>query len=314
MQEVLFLETALKVPGNAWENSSLDQLSSLQVSENVLGLRRTLLRADINREWARWFVESVVDPRQYSSRTTYAQIYSDVLELVDGMFHQFVRPDRLQLASSIAKIIENIVRSMRSVGERRVLPISERRFLLDLNGGQPRCWICKAKFSDTAIDNFLSNRNHRLPLPPFVDLLKPRGLHEQDLRIEVDHVQPFSLGGDDVNNLSLACGWCNRYKAANTSIYDVAGHLLYTHENIGGLNSLPRQFWTVRLLAISSSCEHRNGCDCDMNPLGLTVSPINRKGAINPANLMVCCYDHDPIESIRMQAREKVQKIWNSCR
>jgi hypothetical protein len=47
--------------------------------------------------------------------------------------------------------------------------------------------------------------------------------HQQFVRskLEIEHIQPKSEGGtDNEENLWLACGLCNRYKAAQTEVFD----------------------------------------------------------------------------------------------
>jgi hypothetical protein len=199
------------------------------------------------------------------------------------------------------------------VRKRVTVDHNTKRLLLDLAGKkQPRCWICGASFSNEAIDNYLYMRNYRLPVPYFIDVLKPRGLEECDLRIEIDHVFPFSEGGaESSDNLRLACGWCNRRKRELVSIYDVAGKPLKAKRNQIGLHTLPQPFWVVRLLGLVQKCEHSDGCDATAQDSELTVQLANSRGSANPANLRVVCYEHDQMREKRRQSKEKVASLWN---
>lgn len=133
---------------------------------------------------------------------------------------------------------------------------------------------------------------------------------ERDFAIEVDHVVPFSRGGEDKDNLELACGWCNRSKSANMSIYEVEGQPRSAGPNVLGFGSLPQPFWIVRLLALIRTCEHPDGCDRSVENAEMTVVPIRAGGALNPTNLRVTCYDHDPLGSNRLLPPSAVRKIW----
>jgi hypothetical protein len=188
----------------------------------------------------------------------------------------------------------------------------ERITLLDLSGEPPACWICGHPFSSISTDNFLNVERREIPLPEFVDLLKPRGLKTQDFRIEVDHVRPYSLGGEDGDNLKLSCGWCNRQKAALESIYDVPGR---PRQNKGMLSevisSLPQPFWVVRVLALSEICQHQQGCSAQKTSSILTIAPRSMSGSMVPSNLCVVCNEHDPLKNVRFQPRRVVEKLWS---
>jgi hypothetical protein len=140
---------------------------------------------------------------------------------------------------------------------------------------------------------------------------KPRGLIERDLRIEIDHVFPFSQGGQDEDNLQLACGWCNRHKSAHLSIYDVEGQPRSAGQNSLGISSVPQPFWVVRLLALNRTCEYQSGCTRSVQTAELTVAAIRESGALNPTNLRVTCREHDPLGAIRLQPPSVAKQIWD---
>lgn len=311
MDETEFIDSALGDPASVWSRSSLRELGRLQVPENLLGGQRSLLRADINEQWAQWFIESLADPRRFAQREmSYPHLFDHVFRVVDGRFHLFSKPQKRQLASSAAKIIQRVAHGFQPERRRRSVPSSERRLLLDLAGDPPRCWICGARFASEAIENFLNKENNEVPLPRFVDVLKPRGLTQRDLSIEADHVFARAHGGQDENNLALACGWCNRHKSASSSIYAVEGRPRTAGPNRLSLDSLPHPFWAVRLLAVVRECEHVEGCSCSASDANITVAPITVGGAMNPVNIRVSCYEHDPLEAIRLQPPNVVRDIW----
>lgn len=313
MDEVHFLDSALSSGASAWSSSSLGELARLQVPEGLLGRQRSLLRADINEQWARWFVESLADPRQYAGRgASYPQIFADVFHAVETRFNHFSRPQKKELAACASQILKRYVDRLQASSRRYPVPFADKRLLLDLAGDPPRCWICGAWFFEEAVENFLYKERHELPLPQFVDILKPRGLSQRDVAIEIDHVVAHSHGGGEEGNLALSCGWCNRYKSAFSSIYDVEGRPRKAGPNSLGVESLPQPFWTVRLLAVVRRCEHPEGCEHSADTTNVTVVPINQDGATNPANLRVCCYEHDPYRSTRLQPRRVAYEIWRT--
>ena len=230
---------------------------------------------------------------------------------MQSRFGHLNKPERKELASAAARILLDSVQRLRASRDRRRLSPEERWRLLDLAGTSPRCWICGARFVETAIENFLHQESSTIPLPPFVDILKPRGLLQRDLSIEVDHIVPHSQGGGDEDNLALACGWCNLHKRAHASIYDVEGRPKLAGSNAFGASSLPQPFWTVRLLATVRSCEHPDGCPNSADNVVLTVAPVHETGTLNPVNLRITCYEHDPYKASRLQAHGVARKVWN---
>jgi 5-methylcytosine-specific restriction endonuclease McrA len=220
------------------------------------------------------------------------------------------KSERHEIAVSVARILQMISKLWQDIRRRRALSRDDKRLLLDISGKPPRCWICGAAFKEVDVDNFLFGRTALSDLPRFVDVLRPRGLDERDLSIEVDHVVPFSRGGQDKGNLALSCGWCNRAKGAYTSIYDVAGQPLRAQPNSIGLHSLPQPFWVVRLLALGEGCTHPDGCELSRHNAELTIAPIREAGALNITNLRVTCFGHDSLGSRRLQPPGFVRKLW----
>ena len=314
MVESEFLKNALNDLSSQWNEEKVSHLATSTVPDNLLGRRLSLLKGDINGLWARWFVESLIDPRRIAKNNIkYPFLYEEVLHVVSNKYHsEKTLSEKQQIASIAAKIAQNLANSVKDGRCRRALSVDERRLLLDVSGALPRCWICGTVFRDQAIEKFLLGRKEKLELPPFIDILKPRGLVERDFAIEVDHVVPFSKGGDNEDNLELSCGWCNRNKSANTSIYDVEGQPRLAGLNLLGISTLPHPFWVVRLLALGRKCEHPDGCDKTVENAELTVVAIRTGGALNPANLRLTCYDHDPMINDRLQPPSLVKSLWNN--
>jgi len=311
MDETNFLNSALSNESAAWNGLLLHELARLQVPDSLMGEQRSLMRADINEQWARWFVESLVDPRKYALRdTSYPEFFADALRTIESRFKNLSKPQKKELASSVAQILQRLASHFRLLNKRVILTRTEKRLLLDKSSDSPSCWICNNAFLSKAIDNFLFQERKEIALPHFIDILKPRGLTQRDMAIEIDHVVPHVYGGGSGENLALACGWCNRHKSAFSSIYDVEGRPRKVGLNKFRINSLPQPFWTVRLLATTRKCQHLEGCDMPLTTTALTVAPITQTGALNPANLMITCYEHDPIMEIRLQAPHQVRAIW----
>ena len=124
-------------------------------------------------------------------------------------------------------------------------------------GPEPRCWICGYQFEQWAVDRFLRSKSvsNKPSLPLFVDYMRPQGLRARDFYVETDHVMPIAEGVDEVDNLRLACGWCNAHKGDRTSLYDVGAKPLIVPHMRRGKTSAPRPFWVVRLLATRRRCE-----------------------------------------------------------
>jgi hypothetical protein len=306
--EAGFVRKTLGTTSATWNPGRLIDIAGAKVPDSVLGRRGDLLRADINLQWAEWFAEGFADPRRYL-KLTYVRLFSDVFIAVQQTFQNYTKPEQLEVARAIASFLNLRTERFRERRSRTSISREQRLLLIDLLP-TPRCWICGAEFRVAAIDNFVDGAHHVIQTPPFVDIFKPIGLSEQDFRIEVDHVQPFSEGGADEDNLRLACGWCNRHKSSYLSLYDVAGSPRLPGPNTIGVASLPQPFWTVRVIAALRQCEDARGCASTADSAEMTVAPINSFGALNPPNLRVTCYEHDPLRGRRLQPTAQVRSMW----
>ncbi|MHB1758159.1 MAG: HNH endonuclease [Leptospirillum sp.] len=310
MTEKEIVQNRLKTSSEYWSIQDLEKIAHMDVPHSFLGRQRTLLKGDINELWVRWFIESIADPWRYlMGDSKYSRLYNDILREVPSIFFEMTGPERQEIAISIARYIFKIVQSMKASNVRKPMSSAEKILLLELAGNLPGCWICGWKFPQIVIDNFMEGTSEKVPSPSFVDVFKPRGLKSQDLRIEVDHILPFSHGGENENNLKLACGWCNRYKSSHLLIYDVEGHPIQASPNNFGISSIPQPFWIVRLLALKRKCEHPTGCQKTVENSELTVMPIRECGALNPTNLRLTCFEHlSPVNS-RFLSPNNVKKI-----
>lgn len=315
MGELEFIRSAFPESADGWAVGQLQMLASIVVPDSVYGRRAGVVRGDMTHQWANWFVESILDPRGVADQgLQYPSIFAQVFRIVDRAYPNHVKttPEKKELAAAAARIVRGLASRLTSDKKRGRLAFDERKLALDLAGNPPRCWICGAEFRVHTIDRFLYGGAKQAPsLPSFVDILRPRGLNERDLQIEVDHVIPLSRGGEDGFNLRLACGWCNRYKSARQSLFDAEGQPIVAGANAIGLASVPQPFWTIRLLGLMRRCEHPEGCERTSADSELTVVPINFEGAPNPINLRVTCSEHDPYLD-RFQPPSVARSVWRS--
>lgn len=297
-----FVEHSTKALGLGWESAAMLPLSGLHPSSAVLGTRETLLRADVHTLWFRWFLDSILDPERFVVKYPgYAFLVAEIFPRVSGMFPTVPLDERNALASIITRAVEEeIVRRQNT--KRQQIDRATRLEIWDRSGPNQRCWVCGYAFDSIAANEFLGvpNNASARQLPMFVDLGKPRGLSLRDYRVEIDHVQPVSGGGQSGDNLRLACGWCNSHKSNLISLYDVAGRCkVIPHPRVGKI-AVPQPFWVVRILGLRQRCEWHGGCKRNVKNCELTVAPRNMGGAMNPINLFAVCDEHDPIRDERL--------------
>lgn len=303
-EEVLrFLQISSEKLSSCWELSDLIHIAQTEVPASIMGDRASLLRADAKILWTQWFLETVCDPDIFvRSGQSYPHIVKTVKEQVAYLFPRSSIDQQRQLTTKISTLIGQEV-ERRSGRSRPTITLATKRTVWDLSGPDHRCWICGYKFTDWAKRRFLEEDEESLSLPNFIDYIKPIGLIARDISIELDHVIPFSRGGQEDNNLKLACGWCNARKSSRISVYDVDSKpQRFQHPRLG-YTTIPSGFWVVRLLAIRNKCEHHSGCDKTTGTAELTVAPRNLSGSLNPTNLRVTCLDHDPLGSSRLVSR-----------
>lgn len=309
-----FIEAALpNDPAHHWGVLEQRHLASLLPPDAIFGRRMSLVRADINQQWAEWFIQGISDPYRHANKGTgYAHIFAEALNNLETMFPSLTLSERKELGIIIARRILSFVNGLKSARERSTLDFDSRKTLLDLAGNPARCWICGFPFSQEAIDAFSEMRPIKdIQLPDFIDILKPIGLHKQDLRIEIDHVFPVSRGGSNFfENLRLACGWCNRHKSSSISLYEIEGNVQKNISTSSYFSSLPQPFWVVRTLATQGHCEHPHGCGCSASTAELTVSLAQWKGAPTPTNLITTCRAHDSLAEHRILPRKYVANAW----
>lgn len=293
-----FLKQAFAADLGAWNESSVRDLAEKNPPHGLGGSFQWLLTGDVNYLWARWFLEGLVDPSSFRERGDhYVHLLNDIQEAIDPLMLRVPEDEKREITFVLADIWWEHVK-LSEVVERHQLDREMRLTLWDQN---QRCWICGAEFPDWARQKFLEKGASReVEKLPYVDAYKPRGLQKADLQVEIEHVVAHSAGGaDDESNLRLACGWCNRAKAARTLLYDAEGSPRFINHPDAGRASVPQPFWVVRLLAMRGRCEALS-CDSSTLTHELTAAPRNLRGSPNPANLMVVCQEHDPLADWRL--------------
>ena len=306
-----FLQTTVGTHEGIWDSDTIRAVSRLMVPDRIYGGREELLRGDIHFVWARWFVESICDPARFVHRENgrYGQIFFVVFKQLQAMLGDLPKDELRVFASSMAQLLSSEVDRRLSKG-RDLISLDERWRLIEQQTSHPRCWVCGYEFSEAAQRLFLKERVEAALAPLlFVDCMTARGKTARDLSIEVDHVLPVAAGGGGGENLRLACGWCNRNKSDNLSLYDQAFAPQRVRHPALGIISTPRAFWVVRLLAFRGRCESPAGCDRTVKNSELMVAARNPEGAMNPANLIVVCPEHDPLGLNRLVSPQRIERL-----
>ena len=309
-----FIKPDIANSNRHWSLEDLHMLASQRLPDLITDRNDLILRADVNSLWLRWFIEGFCSPLRYVDDKTKgeAHVLVDVTKRVDELFSPEPAPRRQTFAKQIAeRVMEEVTRQR---GLKRDFATTKIKKDLIAVSATPRCWMCGFAFPEEAIGAFLKKPGTGLlQLPKIVDILRPRGLNKRDISIEVEHITPVASGGSGVDNLALACGWCNRYKGAKSLIYDASFRAPRSPYILGGhkLNELPHPFWTIRILAVRRTCEHIGGCDARADTHEMFIAPVNCLGSPNPSNLQVFCGEHDPHRLDRFVSSAEARKVWD---
>jgi len=287
-----YIDQAIPGVNDAWNKQNLSSLALTTTPEALFSNRMNLFKADMTFTWLSWFIESI-----YDYNLAPADIdYPDVCSLVR---RGLIKSGFLESADCFNDVWVNIskvifIYILRANGRKRQHVSKAIKFdLVSKARGNLKCWICGYKFLEDSVNIFL-NKPGKISLPSVVDYISPKGLKERDLKIEVEHKQPFSSGGgdlDDPNNIDLSCGYCNRYKWKFLSIYDANRSLRsFSHPRLGFV-SVPQPYWVIRILALTDKCSEPN-CTAHKKNQPLYVDFINDIGSAVPNNLKVVCRKH----------------------
>ncbi|EGJ50858.1 HNH endonuclease [Desulfocurvibacter africanus] len=292
----IFLQSTIVGQNSLWKPDNLPTVASTVVPEAILGKRKYALQADIKALWAKWFLEGLCDPLAIArSNEKFAHIYKKIRQSLDS-FHHLNPEDQITISIELAKAIEREAIRINKA-ERRYISTQTKEELLAIKGKDPRCAICGYKFTEMAIDIFLKRKKHtEWQLPLFIDYMTLKGKGLRDLTIEVDHIRPISLGGDnEIENLQLLCGWCNSNKSDRTNFFDVdSSPDTFNHPLLGTI-STPKPFWVVRAFATVKQCEF-HGCPNTAKTTELYILPKYISGSMNPLNLQIVCGNHDTLK------------------
>lgn len=291
-----FFNTLADVFPERWTQDALREVSRLDVPSVVFGANDWLLKADHATTVARWFVEGLVDlaPYEFDDSLNIGHLYK---ELITQMRSLTPAPDDevRKAARKLASFAWHDVILRRNMGRKAIRKRLREEVWFREEPNQ-RCYLCGYKFTPLARDLFLHRTAGALTPRNLVDFTRPRGRSARHLAVEVDHVMPVIEGGaTDIDNLRLACGWCNIVKSRYCAIYDAKSWSVgvVSHPILGHV-SVPQPLWLLRLVAIRGRCEERSSCQARLADHELFVAPRSPKGALTPTNLMVVCQDHDP--------------------
>lgn len=292
-----FFAEIKKALDDNWSDEALKSLAKYTVPDVIAGNHGWLLRGDLSTVWGRWFIESLVDlaPFELDPALTIGHLHLPILTHVNSVSPQVPLDERKEYARVLTRFAWQLVLARRS-RKRSVISAAMREELWALGQPEPRCYLCGYEFGEEARDKFLGTSKGGPATPLLVDFTRPRGVRAAQLCIEVDHVIPVAEGGETgVENLRLACGWCNSVKNRYTNIYDVipwsAG--IFEHPALGPVTQ-PQPLWILRTVATRRRCEAAEGCTARIEEAELFAGPRNQGGALTPVNVAVYCEQHDP--------------------
>jgi 5-methylcytosine-specific restriction endonuclease McrA len=282
-----------------------EQLQEVAIFGKSLSIPRNddVINADASLVLAYWNVLSMFDPARYIQyNNSFVYLYQDAQSRLADTFDVPIAEVRAQ-AFAIAQFLAFEIARYKGPSPRNRLDRSLRIELIASSGQECRCWYCGYRFDGEVMDAFIQAR--RLDLRPalYVDFVTPRGLHAEDSRIEVDHIQPLAAGGsNELSNMRIACGWCNRGKSSLRLLFEATKSMrAIDHPGLGAV-SIPAAFWSIRVRSVRRRCEYPDGCAARLSNTELVVGPWHREGAMVPGNLAVFCETHDPLRDHRLVA------------
>jgi len=308
-------DTAPQTPEAAWNYGEVTKLASLQLPDTVFGDDESLLKGDQHRLWLRWFLEGLASPHILAGDPNNGrlEVFNVVFRRITQLYSTIDHFRRYSLANKLTDLLFADVQRIRRSTHRDYASKATRTALISASPA-PRCYLCGYVFSQEACDAFRQVKgSNPVRLPALVDILRPRGLKDREIKIEIEHIVPVASGGSGQTNLRLACGWCNIYKSSKVSLYEAAFMPARTSAFFVGthrLHELPQRFWTVRLLALKGKCQHQAGCSATAADAELFIALRDWSGSPNPTNLAVYCERHDPVAADRMLPAATVDALW----
>ena len=296
--------------GGGWNRQDLKILETA-ISDRDLDLpiarAEGIVAADLTALRLRWLLEGLVDLAAFAAirENNYAHLVQQLVSVVESIMlkPKFSEDDRKEFIKLVAPPLMMLVDGLRA-GREPVPPGTKDQLL---QGYPQRCWICGLRFTDRAVESFAGHGESWMSArADFVDYMRPRGCTRGDENIHIDHVFPIAYGGpNEIENLRLACGWCNKAKKHWLNYADVStGILRYEHREKGTVGR-PRPLWVARTLALVRSCGEPD-CGKSNEDAEMTVFARVPDGAPVPSNLEVTCDEHDPIREQRLVARTSI--------
>lgn len=308
-----FYRSAYSFDQAVWDLGTSQGLAGLAIDPKIHRNRDYYLESDIRRLWAQWFIEGVLDPYALIEKFDEPALMDVMKEVEHSLASTFNIPTNISWPPIRASISEALLRRVEQIialQKRKAFTSKDRELLLAQAGPDPRCWICGDAFSKEAVSIF-KGESAKINLPFYIDILRPKGLKERHLKIEIDHIFPIAKGGEhDIANFRLCCGWCNIHKKDRTSLYEVNGapvrlkHGVITKST--SIRTIPRSFWSVRAMGLLQRCEHE-GCTATASNAPLLISLIEPSGAATPSNLRVVCDKHDEYSASRLHLLQDVE-------
>jgi len=298
------------IPGisSSWYPNNLASLAILNPPSAVFPNNNVICKSDMSFIWLSWFVETVYDYNLAKDDISYAAVFSYVRRgLIHSGFSESAE-NFTDVSKTVSRLVYEYIGKVR--GRKRIQPkVTTKEALLEKYDTTPTCWICGYRFSAEAVKRYLGE-NVNFNLPATFDYFSPRGLKERDISIEIEHKQPFSSGGadiDDLDNIDLSCGFCNKHKWKFLSIYDANRGLRSFHHPSLGLVSVPQPYWGIRILALAEKCSEE-GCTVKKSKQQLYIDLVNPLGSASPTNLKVVCRKHLKNVGYRFLDRVTIEK------
>jgi hypothetical protein len=286
-----------------WAAEATGGSAALSLDVAALGEATQLLEADTRSLWFRWALESLLDPAvAAASGMSYLHVYKVVLEALrsDVAGPAVPEVELRQLAARTARHLTLLVARIAEREKRIVLPRSFRLDLVSAQNETPRCWLCGFEWPASQVERFVEGEVQEPGRRRFVDFAKPIGSTSSSAQIEIDHVLPLGAGGgNEMDNLRLACGWCNRVKSDAINLYDAPTsrrRKTYVHPQLGVI-ALPDPSLVVRLLGMVRRCF---SCARDAHVTELTIDWGGPVVGVNPLTARVTCYEHDRFAGHRL--------------
>lgn len=309
-----YIEKAVEAESSPWSDLAIrDQSATSFPADLLLGPNSWMLKGDIHLAWTKWYVDGFIGVKYDNlPEVNFGNLYMEVKIALEQIYPSNTIPDRNKLARVIADFAWAEIRRRRNSSQRRPLSEGERYQLWIASGSEPGCYLCGRRFDLYAEKRFFGEqKGPRDTLPRLLDFTRPAGLASSDLDVEIDHVNPLAKGGDsEIENLRLACGWCNRVKSQITNLYEIGIRSRgCIRLRSGGTVALPDPRWVLRLVALTKVCRYVGGCEEGLENSQLFIAPIPGAVELTPVTAAAYCGVHDPWKAERFVERKRLGNL-----